>query len=30
MKWCGATKIYVPQVGLADGIIKQIYWQINK
>ncbi len=25
MKWAGATKIYVPQVGLADGIIKRIY-----
>ncbi len=25
MKWSGITKIHVPQIGLADGIIKQIY-----
>ncbi|AUC76249.1 Ppx/GppA phosphatase family protein [Olleya sp. Bg11-27] len=25
MKWCGAKDIYVPKIGLADGIIKSIY-----
>ncbi|ALM06709.1 exopolyphosphatase [Sediminicola sp. YIK13] len=24
-KWCGAKKIYVPKIGLSDGIIKTIY-----
>jgi len=26
MKWSGARKIYVPKIGLADGIIKSIYY----
>ncbi len=26
MKWSGARKIYVPKIGLADGIIKSIYF----
>jgi len=26
MKWSGARKIYVPKVGLADGIIKMLYF----
>lgn len=25
MKWSGATKIYVPKIGLADGIIKTLF-----
>ncbi len=25
MKWSGAKKLYVPKIGLADGIIKSIY-----
>lgn len=25
MKWSGATKIYVPKIGLADGIVKAMY-----
>lgn len=26
MKWSGAKKIYVPKIGLADGIIKNLYY----
>lgn len=25
MKWCGASEIYVPKIGLADGLIRQMY-----
>ena len=25
MKWCGATRIHVPKIGLADGIIKRLH-----
>ena len=25
MKWCDAKKIYVPKIGLSDGIIKSLY-----
>jgi exopolyphosphatase/guanosine-5'-triphosphate,3'-diphosphate pyrophosphatase len=25
MKWSGATKLYVPKIGLSDGIIKTLY-----
>lgn len=27
MRWAGATEIYVPKIGLADGIIKMLYQQ---
>ncbi len=28
MKWSGARKIYVPKIGLADGIIKSLYYNV--
>ena len=29
-EWTSASKIYVPRVGLSDGIIKHIYEDLNK
>ncbi|MEN8834512.1 MAG: exopolyphosphatase, partial [Polaribacter sp.] len=26
MKWSGAKKIFVPKIGLADGIIKSLHY----
>ncbi len=28
MKWSGAKKIYVPKIGLSDGIVKSLYYNI--
>ncbi|WP_088323242.1 Ppx/GppA phosphatase family protein [Polaribacter tangerinus] len=28
MKWSGARKIYVPKIGLSDGIIKSLHYKI--
>lgn len=30
MKWAGANKIIVPDLGLKDGIIQQVYAQVKK
>ena len=30
MKWAGADRILVPDVGLKDGIIQQVYGQLNR
>jgi len=27
MEWSGANKIFVPKIGLADGIVKQLYFE---
>jgi exopolyphosphatase/guanosine-5'-triphosphate,3'-diphosphate pyrophosphatase len=27
MKWSGAKDIYVPKIGLSDGIIKSVYYK---
>lgn len=29
MKWAGAPRIYVPKIGLADGLIKMQYAKLN-
>jgi exopolyphosphatase/guanosine-5'-triphosphate,3'-diphosphate pyrophosphatase len=28
MKWSGARQIYVPKIGLSDGIVKSnVFWK---
>lgn len=29
LKWSGATKVFVPKIGLADGMIKMMYKKFN-
>ena len=29
MRWAGITEIYVPQIGLADGLIKLLYQEMS-
>ncbi len=29
MRWIGASEIYVPQIGLADGLIQHLYQEIQ-
>ena len=28
--WAGADEIYVPKIGLADGLIKMLYMEAKK
>ncbi len=30
MRWAGANEIYVPRIGLADGLIQHLYEEIKK
>jgi exopolyphosphatase/guanosine-5'-triphosphate,3'-diphosphate pyrophosphatase len=30
MRWTGAQEIYVPKIGVADGLIRELYAKINK
>ena len=30
LKWSGRSEIFVPKIGLADGIIKKLYQDIQK
>ena len=30
MRWAGAEEIYVPKIGLADGLIKNMWEEISK
>ena len=30
MRWAGAEEIYVPKIGLADGLIKNMWEEIYK
>lgn len=30
MRWAGATEIYVPKIGLADGLIQHLWEEIGK
>lgn len=30
MRWAGAEEIYIPKIGLADGLIKQMYQERTK
>ena len=29
MRWAGANEIYVPKIGLADGLIQHLYQEVN-
>lgn len=29
MRWAGINEIYVPKIGLADGLIQNLYYEVN-
>ena len=29
MRWAGATEIYVPKIGLADGLIQHLWEEVK-
>jgi len=29
MRWAGADEIYVPKIGLADGLVKILYKEMT-
>ena len=29
MRWAGADQIYVPKIGLADGLIKHLWEEVK-
>jgi len=29
MRWAGADEIYVPKIGLADGLIQHLWQQVK-
>ena len=29
MKWSGSKKMYVPKIGLSDGMVKTLYYNDN-
>jgi exopolyphosphatase/guanosine-5'-triphosphate,3'-diphosphate pyrophosphatase len=29
MRWAGANQIYVPKIGLADGLIKHLWEEVK-
>jgi exopolyphosphatase/guanosine-5'-triphosphate,3'-diphosphate pyrophosphatase len=30
MRWAGAEQIYVPKIGLADGLIKHLWEKVKE
>jgi exopolyphosphatase/guanosine-5'-triphosphate,3'-diphosphate pyrophosphatase len=30
MRWAGADQIYVPKIGLADGLIKHLWEEVKE
>jgi exopolyphosphatase/guanosine-5'-triphosphate,3'-diphosphate pyrophosphatase len=30
MRWANAEEIYVPKIGLADGLVQHLYGELNK
>lgn len=30
MQWAGSEKMFVPKIGLSDGIVRDLYWRLHK